>query len=42
VWARYLEALADPATRLPVLVLTVVMVGCWAAIVWLLLTMGLG
>ncbi len=42
VWARYLEVLADPTTRFPVLVLTVVMLGCWAVIVYILLTAGLG
>ncbi len=39
-WKHYRELVSDPATRFPVLTLTVVFIGCWAAFVWIILTLG--
>jgi hypothetical protein len=40
LWRTYRELVSEPATRFPVLVLTVVWIGCWALIAYLLLTLG--
>jgi hypothetical protein len=40
VWRGYRDLVTDPLTRFPMLVLTVVWIGCWALIAYLLLTLG--
>lgn len=40
LWGHYREMVSDPAVRFPVLVLTVLWIGCWAVVAYLLLTLG--
>ncbi len=40
LWEHYRALVRDPATRFPVLTLTVVFIGCWAVFVWIILTLG--